>query len=487
MKIKMKLLGVFLLTLVLGINTLSVRAYDPEDDSVCGEGQILHTNYYLFLDTNARSSLMSYTNNGTVRWTHYTGAPKYNNIHDLIVPNTLIKARNDIKITDGNRSNFSEESTSIEWTIVEYWEHYYATEHDIKEGAKSPNKTYDENIRTTYFLHNGAWWSYTSDSDETGTVQTGNGSSTKGLYAYLKNNITNLAASDLVKKGTVLPITKIEPRSLDASIESSSYFFRVSRDYTPESLTGDNYNATRGFTLDSTTDRTFGPGAYYVQFCIEANAKTIQYKQNYEGEAPVDMPEDQTFSSTCTEVGEGISSLIPKREGYEFLGWNTDKDADKPAMVEITDEDNNTVSVQKYAPGNQYCGNSIVLYAIWKEKTPEDGPFTVTYDANGGTNAPAPQNGDTSTNTCVKISDKGKMTLTKNKFLGWSTKEDAPEADSKYAPGKEYCGENGDLTLYAVWSADTGVSAHVIAFGIVTVAAIGALVVAKKKNLFKQI
>ena len=128
----------------------------------------------------------------------------------------------------------------------------------------------------------------------------------------------------------------------------------------------------------------------------------------------------------------------------------------------------------------------MTLYAIWKEKE-ANGPFTVTYDANKGTDAPAPQNGDSSNNTCVKISDQGKMNLSKNEFMGWSTKEDAPEADEKYAPGTEYCGEYGDLTLYAVWNAKTGVSAHIIAFGLVAVLAAVALIVAKKKNLFKQI
>lgn len=477
MKKKLKIISVFLLTIALGINTLNVIAYDPDDDSVCGEGEILHTNYYMFLDVANRETLMgsAFTNNGTKNWNHYTGAPKYNNIHSTIVPGGNIIAQNNLRITNGSQATLTN-SSSIEWTAAEYWQHFYAGMVDIRTGEKSKNKIYDEDIRTTYLFHNGNWWSYQDEAQDNnaGTSHTDNQLSNNKLYSYLANNISNIATSTIVTKGTALPLTNITPTNLQASFEGTSYFFRVNRTYTPESLTD-----IPGFTLGSSTDRIYAPAAYYVQYCIKKGEKTIEYDQNYEGEPAENMPSNQKFNALCTN----ISDKIPEREGYEFLGWNTDKDASKPSMIAGSDE-------YKYAPGEQYCGNSIKLYAIWKEKgadEPEDKPFTVTYDANKGTDAPAPQEGNANDNTCVKISDQGKMTLAKNKFLGWSTKEDAAEPDKKYAPGTEYCGEEGDLTLYAIWNAATGVSAHVIAFGIVAMTAGVALVVAKKKNLFKQI
>ena len=127
MKKKLKIISVFLLTIALGINTLNVIAYDPDDDSVCGEGEILHTNYYMFLDVANRETLMgsAFTNNGTKNWNHYTGAPKYNNIHSTIVPRGNIIAQNNLRITNGSQATLTN-SSSIEWTAAEYWQHFYA-------------------------------------------------------------------------------------------------------------------------------------------------------------------------------------------------------------------------------------------------------------------------------------------------------------------------------------------------------------------------
>ena len=489
MKNKFKVISAFLLSIVLGFNVLSVNAADPYDDSVCGEGELLHTNYYLFLDVGDKATYLDANHAGSASgtWFHFTGAPKYNNInHNVTNPPLLIK-KGEVKITnqDGTLANIVGDR-DIVWTIAEYWENMYNTTKDLRYGKKSKNRTYDKDPWTTFFLHNGSWRSYKSENDETGTwsneeLYSGpvNSLTTDELYSYLDlyKTAARLATSDLVTKGTGLPETEIYSNDLSADLDRTYFTFRVKRTYTPTVVT----NAP-GFKLGNKNNVIYGPGVYYAQFCMKAPSKYIKYDQNYEGEAPANMPGTNTFNEMCTK----ISDKKPEREGYEFLGWHTDKDADKPAMLTNT-------NILKFAPNADYCDESITLYAIWKEKNaeepeePENEPFTVSYDANKGTDAPAPQSGDSANGTCIKISDKGKMTLAKNDFLGWSTKEDAAEADPKYAPGKEYCGENGNLKLYAVWSPKTGVSAHIIAFGIVAVSAIAALVVAKKKNLFKQI
>ena len=162
-----------------------------------------------------------------------------------------------------------------------------------------------------------------------------------------------------------------------------------------------------------------------------------------------------------------LSTDVPKRPGYTFLGWHTDK----------------TASEGKYNPGDKYNGSETVLYAIWRANS---GSYTVSYNAGkGGSDAPASQTG--TSGSCVTISDAGKMTNSGQRFLGWSTKEGAVEADPTYAPGKQYCGANGDIRLYAVWSPKTGIVTHVIAFVVTAVIAGAALIVAKKKDLFRQI
>ena len=481
MKEKLKFIGVFLLALALGINTLNVSAVDPDNDDVCGEGEILHTNYYLFLDVGSKSTYLNadHVGNATGTWHHYTEAPKFNNISGNISTLPSGVYHGNVAITNVNESLSNRPNNEeITWDAVEYWEHLYDTSVYVKE-KKVVNRSYSPDPRTTYFLHNGDWRTYEPNSEirpwtnqELFSEPT-NSSVTTGLIGYIKANKSNLANSGLVKSGTAYPETTITDH-IDPFLATTYFAFRVDRTYTAQTI-----EDSPGFTLESKTGQIYSPAVSYYQFCMKDESKTIQYDQNYEGNAPVNMPEDSVFYNTCGD----ISDKIPEREGYKFLGWSTDKDADKPAMVAGTE-------VQKYAPGEQYCGNSIKLYAIWKAEDAEEpatDEFTVTYDANKGTNAPAPQSGSVSDKKCVKISDQGKMTLAKNKFLGWSTKEDAAEADEKYAPGTEYCGENGDLTLYAIWNASTGVSAHVIAFAFVAVSAVAALVVAKKKNLFKQI
>lgn len=72
--------------------------------------------------------------------------------------------------------------------------------------------------------------------------------------------------------------------------------------------------------------------------------------------------------------------------------------------------------------------------------------YTVTYDANGGVNAPAPQTANCG--TAIQISN---VVPTRDgyDFLGWSTSSTA--TSSEYNPGDSY-GLSVSTTLYAVWS-----------------------------------
>lgn len=78
--------------------------------------------------------------------------------------------------------------------------------------------------------------------------------------------------------------------------------------------------------------------------------------------------------------------------------------------------------------------------------------YTVSYDANGGTGAPADQTKWHGTN--LKLSST-KPTRTGYAFQGWAlTKDDADAGTWYYQPGYT-CGANKNLTLYAVWEANT--------------------------------
>ena len=95
-----------------------------------------------------------------------------------------------------------------------------------------------------------------------------------------------------------------------------------------------------------------------------------------------------------------------------------------------------------YAAGANYTANaSDTLYAIWKANT-----YTVKYDANGGTGAPANQ---TKTYGVTLKLSTAKPTRTNYNFLGWGTS--SASTTVAYAPGADYTG-NSAITLYAIWS-----------------------------------
>ena len=70
---------------------------------------------------------------------------------------------------------------------------------------------------------------------------------------------------------------------------------------------------------------------------------------------------------------------------------------------------------------------------------------TITYDANGGTGAPAPTTKEEDTDVRISYT---KPTRTGYRFLGWASTANATEAE--YQPGDLYT-QDEDVTLYAIW------------------------------------
>lgn len=155
---------------------------------------------------------------------------------------------------------------------------------------------------------------------------------------------------------------------------------------------------------------------------------TVKYNANGGSGAPSSQTKwkDQTLK---------LSTTKPTRTGYTFQGWGTST---------------SDTSVD-YAAGANYTANaSITLYAIWKAIT-----YTIKYNANGGTGAPANQTktyGKTLTLSTTKptrtsVDDNG--TLTTYTFKGWATS--ATSTSVAYQSGASYTA-NTAITLYAVWS-----------------------------------
>ena len=154
---------------------------------------------------------------------------------------------------------------------------------------------------------------------------------------------------------------------------------------------------------------------------VTVGAKT-SYAVKYNANGGSGAPDNQTkwHGTSLT-----LSSTKPSRTGYTFQGWGTSA---------------SDTSVD-YAAGASYTANAaITLYAIWKANT-----YTISFDANGGSNAPSSV---TKTYGVALTLPTTVPTRTNYNFLGWSTSSTA--ATATYAAGGSFT-TNAATTLYAVW------------------------------------
>lgn len=146
------------------------------------------------------------------------------------------------------------------------------------------------------------------------------------------------------------------------------------------------------------------------------------YLITYNANGGTGAPSAQTkwYGSTLT-----LSSTKPTRTGYTFQGW-------------VTSVNGSSVY---YSAGGSYTANAgATLNAVWKAIT-----YTVTYNANGGSGAPANQTKTYGTNLTLSST---KPTRTGFKFVGWGVSSTAIFA--AYDPGDIYS-NNSAITLYAIW------------------------------------
>ena len=151
---------------------------------------------------------------------------------------------------------------------------------------------------------------------------------------------------------------------------------------------------------------------------------TVSYSANGGSGAP--SAQTKYYGKNIT-----LSSTIPTRTGYTFVGWGT----------------SSSKTTADYAAGSTYSVNqttNVTLYAIWKKT------ITLSYDANNGSGAPSSQSTtiyNATTDHEFTISST-RPTRTNYDFLGWSLSDTATTAS--YQPSGLITLSNSD-TLYAVW------------------------------------
>lgn len=170
----------------------------------------------------------------------------------------------------------------------------------------------------------------------------------------------------------------------------------------------------------------------------------VTYRLNYNANGGSGAPATQSVTSVADSNAFTVSSTIPTRANYRFDGWSESPSG--PALYHGGD----TFTTYRGDPDK-------TLYAIWT-------PYwtaTVTYNANGGTGAPAAQTASVNPDYNSKsfTVPSGAPTWGHYKFLGWSHiqyVDSRTDADVEYRAGDTVTvtKTSPSLVLYAVWMMD---------------------------------
>lgn len=145
---------------------------------------------------------------------------------------------------------------------------------------------------------------------------------------------------------------------------------------------------------------------------------TVSYNANGGSGAPASQTKTRGAALT-------LSSIKPTWTGRTFQRWNTASNG----------------SGTNYNPSASYTADAnVTLYAQWRLNT-----YTVSYNANGGSGAPASQTKTFGTALTLSSTVPTRDDYT---FLGWSTSQAAQTA--QYPAGGKYT-TDASTTLYAVW------------------------------------
>ena len=184
-----------------------------------------------------------------------------------------------------------------------------------------------------------------------------------------------------------------------------------------------------GWTINSTTYSAGGKvknlsstnGASLTAKAIwKANTYTIKYAGNGSTGGSVSNT-TCTYGKDCKLASNGFS-----RTGYNFTKWKINNS-----------EYNASTNVKNLTATN---GGTVTATAQWSIKT-----YTVSYNNNGGSGAPASQTKKYGTDLTLSST---KPTRSGYEFMGWGTSSSTTTAS--YSAGGKYTNNSG-ATLYALW------------------------------------
>lgn len=212
-----------------------------------------------------------------------------------------------------------------------------------------------------------------------------------------------------------------------------------------ERLTLSSTRPTRtGYTFAGWATSSSGAVAYQPGGSYTANSAVTLYAKwtpisvtlSYNANGGSGAPASQT---KVYDTSLKLQTSIPTRTGYTFKGWATTQARANAGTVD-------------YSAGGTYSANSTSNITLWAAWSPN--PYAVTYNANGGSGAPASQTKYHGTNLTLQSGVPVKAGWL---FRGWATSEANATArknsgTAEYLPGGTYTG-NEPLTLWAIWHA----------------------------------
>ena len=180
---------------------------------------------------------------------------------------------------------------------------------------------------------------------------------------------------------------------------------------------GTSYAAAATFTMPANNV------TLYAQWSL--STYTVYYNAN--GGSGTINPQSGRYNASIT-----LTNSMPTRSGFTFSGWNTNADGSGTA----------------YTSGGAFTipGSNTILYAQWTAIT-----YTLTYDGNSGTGAPAAVTGKIS-GEVVPLSAT-QPTRTGYYFTGWNTASNG--SGSNFASSANFTMPAANTTLFATWVLNT--------------------------------
>jgi uncharacterized repeat protein (TIGR02543 family) len=264
-------------------------------------------------------------------------------------------------------------------------------------------------------------------SDGTGTAYAGGSTVSCAdltLYAQWSQSTSNLTVTYDPQGGTGQPA--------DQTCTSGSRFVIPTTQPTRTGYTFAGWNSAAdgsGATYLANQAVLCNNLTIYAQWTQDTASFTVVYEPNGGSGDPADQ--------TCTSGNVTLSTTVPTRSGYTFLGWNAAADG----------------TGTSYAGGSTVSCADLTLYAQWSQSTSN---LTVTYDPQGGTGQPADQ---TCTTGSTFVIPTTQPTRTGYTFAGWNSAADGSGAT--YLANQAVLCNN--LTIYAQWTQDS-VSSYTVAY-----------------------